>query len=180
MVGVGKDEAKGVERMTESKTEAVRFEITWTEARHAGRMTADTWEDFNTILSEIASEAPSGGAYHKTGFRITFEDGETYEGRYDVQNIRCERPDVSDHVRRFVGYHSGLIRPSHLTEDDYAAHLKLYGEETRRQWYELARCYDVGVETPDDDPPALEVDTETDASWSRGDQEFCNLPEVIE
>lgn len=150
------------ETTTGQKIEAVRFEIEWAEGpideQREGR-SADSWEDFDAILTEIAQGVKVGGCYEKVGFKITWADGTTYTGRYDVQNISHERahggPSLRAHVRAFTGYHSGLIKPDHLTEEDYAAHLKMHGEETRSEWYELARRYDVGVETPDDFEPGL-------------------------
>lgn len=137
-----------------AKIQPVRFEITWAEGpineQREGR-SADDWEGFNAILRDIAHGVPNTGGYDKVGFRITFADGEEYTGRYDVLNINRERPLLQNHVRSFVGFHSGLIKPDHLTDEDYTAHLGVYGEVARRVWYEFARKYDLGVSTPDDE-----------------------------
>lgn len=139
---------------TTGKIEPVAFALTFSESPSARLHEAvETWEEADGLLREIAYTAPHGGAYHKTDFTIVFADGEEYKGRYDVQNIARERPNLRDHVRRSVGYFSGLVRPPHISQEDYAGHMKAYGDDTQRQWYELARDYAVGVATPEDATP---------------------------
>lgn len=44
------------------------------------------WEDAAHELARMARSAPKpGGGYDKTDFLVVWEDGETYEGRYDLQ-----------------------------------------------------------------------------------------------
>lgn len=37
--------------------------------------------------------------YYKTDFTVTYEDGETYEGRYD---IGADAPTLGSHIRGFI------------------------------------------------------------------------------
>ncbi len=142
---------------TATKIKPKLFEITWSESAEADLdRKCGSWDSFNKLLTIIAADAPTGGAYHKTGFRITFWDGATYDGRFDVQNLSREWPDLKDHVRRFVGFHSGLIKPDHLTEADYMDHLRVYGPEARQEFLTLAETYEVGVDT-DRNMPAGEI-----------------------
>lgn len=83
-----------------------------------------TFADANVFLRELARNAPGpGGGYYKTDFTITFEDGETYEGRIDLTNV--ESPDLVEHVRKFVEFYAGWIKaselPSHISEEQYRA-----------------------------------------------------------
>jgi hypothetical protein len=49
--------------------------------------------------------------YYKTDFILTFEDGETYEGRYDVGD---DESTLGDHI---VAIAKGLNDPRHCSHD---------------------------------------------------------------
>ncbi len=55
--------------------------------------------------------------YYKTDFKILFDDGEEYAGRYD---IGADEPNLSSHVQRFCLIYSGQLRPSHFTDEIWA------------------------------------------------------------
>lgn len=68
--------------------------ITWSEGLietsqdiEENQPTFTTWADVNAKLRELALDAPKGGGYYKTGYRIEFTDGQTYEGRIDLHHI---------------------------------------------------------------------------------------------
>jgi hypothetical protein len=61
-----------------------------------------------------------GGGYHKTAFRVTWADGETYEGRIDA---RPGRTNIREHMRNYCLYHSGRSFPGHYTAEQWAAYL---------------------------------------------------------
>jgi hypothetical protein len=87
--------------------------------------TVKTYEDADALLRRWAETAPSGGGYHKTDFRVLFEDGETYEGRYDLTREDATRADLRGHMRDHVRFVAGLWR-SHLSEDEYRGLLRQY------------------------------------------------------
>lgn len=83
----------------------VRIEITRVEglARECGRIqTCHSWHDAQITLRMNSRSAPTNGSYDKHDFKVVFEDGLEYEGRYDLKHWRVERPDLARHVRGFV------------------------------------------------------------------------------
>jgi hypothetical protein len=87
------------------------------------------------VLMQMAHDAPTLG-YDKTDFRITWEDGYVYEGRYDLHHIsqQQENPnrciDLADHIRGFILFCSGTRRPHHLSEEEYEKILVMYAMTT--------------------------------------------------
>jgi hypothetical protein len=77
--------------------------------------TASSWLEANFALRCWASTAPENGGYDKCDFKVEFEDGETYEGRYDLVHYRKENPDLARHVRDFCRYLAGEL-PSWCTK----------------------------------------------------------------
>ena len=78
----------------------VRVEITASESsiRHG------LWPSFAALNQEIRRRDPivaqdPGRGYDKTWFTLTFSDGQTYEGRYD---IGCDTGDLVSHIRSHV------------------------------------------------------------------------------
>lgn len=133
------------------KVEPVAFRMTWAELMDYNDATVATAAEYDAILAGVAHLVGPGGGYIKTGFEITFADGFKYTGRIDVLRAgdwRNER--VMQHVAAHVGYASGLVRPSHISETDYAGHLAAIGEPASAFMYFVARDYAVGVETPED------------------------------
>jgi hypothetical protein len=130
--------AFGQERANKVSTfKVTKVEFLWSENRAFQRLYGHkpkvftNLEDANLLLRHMKSEATTIG-YDKTKFRITWSDGETWEGRYDLKDDarRQENPnglcDLGDHVRGFLLFYSGDARPDHLTEAQYAMCLKAY------------------------------------------------------
>jgi hypothetical protein len=80
-----------------------------------------TWDDADAVLKRMAATAPDSGGYDKTDFRITWEDGETYLGRYDLTRADETGASLGRHVRDFCLFYSGRWRPEHLREAQYRA-----------------------------------------------------------
>lgn len=105
-------------------------------------------EAANSFLTELAQTAPGPrGGYDKTAFRVTWQDGETYEGRYDLHHALCrqENPngqiDLGDHMRSFLEFYSGDRKPAHMRQADYEDCLKRVGLEFSRQCREALEKY---------------------------------------
>jgi hypothetical protein len=83
------------------------------------------WQDANTWLVGQSHTYPKTGGYDKHDFKVTFEDGETYEGRLDCQHPSCDNPDlnVARHVRDFVEFLAGTRRPAHMKPEVYQRYL---------------------------------------------------------
>jgi hypothetical protein len=83
-------------------------------------VTVPTLTEATATLRRWSWSAPKpGGGYDKCDFRVTFADGETYEGRYDLQRDLAGEGPLSKHIRDFMLFCAGQRRPSHMTEDVY-------------------------------------------------------------
>lgn len=60
---------------------------------------ATRWSECWAILRGEASTAPEGGGYDKHDFTVTFADGFTYRGRYDLKHWREDPLDLAAHCR---------------------------------------------------------------------------------
>jgi hypothetical protein len=67
-----------------------------------GDRTIDAWITAGSILLSNSASAPKGGGYDKHDFKIIFDDGLEYAGRYDLKHWHDEVPDLARHVRSFV------------------------------------------------------------------------------
>lgn len=79
------------------------------------------------LLALWARTAPDDGTYDRTDFLVTFEDGETYGGRIDLQRQHEEGYSILGHIRDEVAFYAGVARPAHMTEKEYAAFLASFG-----------------------------------------------------
>lgn len=106
-----------------------------------------SFAEANHVLWQWSATAPNLG-YHKVDFRVTFEDGEVFEGRYDMKpNLEGEGP-LEDHIQRFVGFYSGQWRPRWMTAERYAAALAVSGSEFQTQCADFLAKYDLGELAP--------------------------------
>ena len=109
-----------------------RIVILWSESdyyqeSHNGRaMVYQSIEAVNQELWRMAEHAPQDGdGYHKTAYRITWEDGEMFESRIDLHRTG-ERQETSTgklcllrHMRDHFVFNSGLACPTHMTPTLY-------------------------------------------------------------
>lgn len=76
------------------------------------------------------------GAYDKVDFEITFKDGETYKGRYDM--VHNDPGRLREHVLEFLGFYGGVLKPDHMTDQAYKEFLSreaLYPEAPKQMDY---------------------------------------------
>lgn len=121
--------------------------------------TLDAWGEANVKMAGMAISAPKGGGYDKMDFTITFADGGTYSGTYDLKS--AERPNLKRHVRDFVQCYAGLMEmPAHMLEGPGSPNIRerqakenwqnfldmIERDGTAAQYRDFARKYDVGVE----------------------------------
>lgn len=75
------------------------------------------FEDANAQLSFACRRFRGNCGYDKTDFILTYADGYTYKGRYDIS------PDNTDtlqqHVKSFCECYGGIKKPYHLSEKDW-------------------------------------------------------------
>jgi len=107
--------------------------------------TATSWAEANAILLKWSRTAPEHGGYDKCDFKIVFEDGYEYEGRYDLMHYRRERPDLGKHVRDFVSYHAGKLPGWCRKPEDVervTKHQNSLGDETRANAVKWLKTYE--------------------------------------
>ncbi len=73
----------------------------------------DLWDAANRILLLWSLTAPRERGYDKCDFRVEYEDGEVYEGRYDLHHWTRETdegtpfPDLAEHMRNWLRHWVG-------------------------------------------------------------------------
>lgn len=93
-------------------------------AKECGRrIQCDTYSHASLILGQWARTAPATGGYDKCDFWVTWEDGETYQGRVDLERKHSTGYDLRRHMLDFLTFYTGERRPFHLTAAQYAAAL---------------------------------------------------------
>ena len=112
-------------------------------------ITVSTWREANDVLSLWGITAPTEGGYDKCDFKVTWANGETHVGRYDLTGD--ETPNLAAHVRNFYGFMTlRLIPPRYNTPDQIARFRRYVTEahtaEERDGMAERLDTYDLGEE----------------------------------
>lgn len=110
--------------------------------------TVGSFAEADRILMGWSWTAPATGGYDKCDFKVTWEDGETYEGRYDLKHNKIEYPSLSRHITEFVRFHAGEWHPAHMTGEQYQKLMgqydKEYGKDFAAGFKRLLDRYDLG------------------------------------
>lgn len=91
--------------------------------------TLATWTEANRALQGAALCAPRDSGYYKVRLRVTWQDGETYEARVDLDSEHASPFLLSDHVRRHCEMSSGRAHPGRLTAEQWAIYLAQRGTD---------------------------------------------------
>lgn len=113
------------------KIHAKRIYITRAEGFHHEcdvTHVCDSFAEANVVLRWMARTAPEGGGYDKCDFYVIFQDGETYEGRYDLTWDDVFEGDLAKHMRDHCEFSAGVRIPAHLVAK--------YGEAMARKRYQ--------------------------------------------
>jgi len=89
-------------------------------------ITFTSWREAN---GWIIAMSPGNVVYYKTWFTIEYEDGKTFEGRYDIQGKLSDRPEIADlgaHVRR--SFMEGAKNALTKSEQDFCKELLAHYE----------------------------------------------------
>lgn len=118
----------------------------------------EVWEKANAVLSRWSRTAPKGGGYNKCAFVVTYEDGETYSGRYDLVHFSEERANLERHMREFCETYSGRRKPAHMKVADYERFIGFYHDRgTCEEYARFLDGYDIGGESvAPSEKPAME------------------------
>ena len=74
------------------------------------------WEQADSILVKWGKTAPKNGGYDKCDFKVTWEDGQTYSGRYDLVHPDKEWPDLAKHIYELSAMYAGRFRPAWMND----------------------------------------------------------------
>lgn len=96
--------------------------------------TVGSFAEADALLMRWSETAPEHGGYDKCGFVITWPDGDTYTGRYDLMHHRRERPSLRDHISGQAEFWLGTGCPMHMGEQEYRQAISSATDETRAQW----------------------------------------------
>ncbi|MCL0079832.1 DUF192 domain-containing protein [Dehalococcoidia bacterium] len=112
------------------------------------------WERANSLLRKWSETAPRRGeGYHKVSFIVTYEDGETYQGRFDLKHYTVEYPDLAKHIYHFVAFYAGRYCPPHMTEEQYKEFLEdRIVVEIRTDFINFLDNYEIGNGSPKGNP----------------------------
>jgi len=126
---------------TKEKIKAKGVQILWSENRKAGSMSIEgkdkasnmmPWDEVNALLSSACTTAPDDGSYDKTKFMVTFEDGDTYTGRIDLQRHtgNLNHNIAGSHIRSWMAYSIKMsndgMADSYGPAQDYIDYLEKY------------------------------------------------------
>jgi hypothetical protein len=118
-----------------------------------------TWAGSDRVIQQWAKTAPGPNqGYDKCDFIVTWENGETYTGRFDMrQHDTGYSNHLPRHIRNLVAFYAGLEKPDHMTPAQYrqflASETTPAEMESARQWLEQYALTD----DPNQEPaPVLE------------------------
>jgi len=86
-------------------------------------VTVGSYDEAREVIRRWSRTAPAGGGYDKCDFVVTFADGETYSGRYDM-TADLKEGFIEDGIARHLAFYSGRWCPAHLTPERYQAIVK--------------------------------------------------------
>lgn len=100
-----------------------------------------TWAQADEVLWQWAETAPLSG-YDKVDFLVVWNDGELYQGRFDLR-----RQDglygnhLPRHIRQFAGVYAGERKPAHLSEERWNRFLETISPATREHYGKVLATY---------------------------------------
>ena len=123
-----------------AKIPVTKIEILYTEGTPKTPRTFQSWRDVDAFVFSIG-ESARGRGYRKTGFCVTFADGDTYEGRIDA----CPGDtNIRKHMRQHCLYYSGRSTPWHKSEEEWGAFLsQVVKPEVRAALGRILDTYDL-------------------------------------
>ena len=94
---------------------------------------AKSFTEANGILSQWSKTAPKDMGYNKCDFVVTWEDGTTYTGCYDLVHWKREHPSLERHINEGLKFQAGMWCPTHIKDEEWNHVQKLYEEQGIRK-----------------------------------------------
>jgi hypothetical protein len=107
---------------------------------------ANVWRRADAVLAAWSHSAPRTSRYHKCDFVVTYADGETYQGRYDLVRMCVDGyPSIERHMLSHCGMSSGRAKPAHLTQAQWDGYLsEIVGVEHQAEYARFLDTYQIG------------------------------------
>jgi hypothetical protein len=107
------------------------------------------WAHANKAVREMAYYASPEGGYDKTTFTIHWADGETYEGRIDVNyKMTEEQRPLTDHVLYHLKWMAGQVeKPAHLKPEDFKRAQDVIKAQHKAEALNFIQRYDLGQQS---------------------------------
>jgi hypothetical protein len=133
-------------QINDDRIPAVSIRFDWSESEHIeDGLTVSTFAEADRIVRNAAKYIPPRSGYRKTSFTITYADGETYEGRIDIEPSDAHKPNpLTQHVRDFVEYSANLRKPPHYTAEQWEQWMSGWGGKHVDTWREFHAKYMIG------------------------------------
>ncbi len=96
-----------------------------------------SFAEANATLHAWAATAPKNGGYDKCDFLIVWQDGGTYNGRYDLKHYQTEPASLTRHMVDLAEFYTGQNCPDHMGAEDYRAYCDTVAEDTRAAYAEV-------------------------------------------
>lgn len=90
----------------------------------------DIWQAANDHLAVMSDTVSQNGTSDKVDFKVTFYDGQEYNGTYCLKHHSIEKADLGQHMAGFLSFYAG-IKPDHLTQEEYDHFLSMTDEEVK-------------------------------------------------
>lgn len=121
-------------------------------------VTVASFEAADKVLRAWSETAPAKGGYDKCDFLITWADGGTYDGRYDLKHHSAEPASLTAHMIDQAEFFTGKFCPAHMSREKYSGLMTETDPATKTVYAEiLATMAAMGVYYPKARPEALDL-----------------------
>jgi hypothetical protein len=92
-------------------------------------VTVASFAEADALLMRWSETAPAAGGYNKCGYLVTWPDGQTYSGRYDLVHHTREKPSLCADMADGAEYTLGKCCPLHMSEAEYFEQVSRVSDE---------------------------------------------------
>jgi len=140
---------------TTKKIEAVKIEIERGEGLtvECGKYTLEgsknnsgnVWAMADSLIHGMAQSTHKDAGYDKCDFVVTFADGDTYSGRFDMTHDHTTGAGLlAEHINGWLLFCTGDHKPDHLTTKQYTEYIRLSGEAAQNNARDFLNTYQIG------------------------------------
>lgn len=97
-----------------------------------------SWDAANTRLQQWARTAPKDGSYNKTDVTVNLSDDFSVSFRFDLTRDHRYGVDLRRHTLEHCQFFAGVLKPFHLSKEQYERYLDEFVETELRAEYARA------------------------------------------